>query len=46
MARSTNDPHLQRCFLELEKQWLKHSEEAAESPLWRRIVAVVSAFST
>lgn len=42
MARSTIDPHLQRCFLELEKQWLEHAEKAEEKPLWRRIVTMVS----
>jgi len=45
MARSAMDPQLQRSFLELEKQWLEHAEKAEERPLWRRIVAIVSAFS-
>jgi hypothetical protein len=27
MARSSNDPHLQRSFLELEKQWLAHAKK-------------------
>jgi hypothetical protein len=32
MARSSNDPHLQRIFLELEKQWLSRAEEVEERP--------------
>jgi hypothetical protein len=43
VARSTMDPHLRRCFLELEKQWLERAEKTQEGPLWRRIVAIVSA---
>ena len=43
MARSTMDPHLQRTFLELEKQWLERVKTAEERPLWRRIVGIVSA---
>jgi hypothetical protein len=43
MARSTMDPHLQRSFRELEKQWLERAEKPEKRPLWRRIVAIVSA---
>jgi len=35
MARSTNDPHIRRSCLELEKQWLalaKKAEERRQSP--------------
>ena len=39
MARSTTDPHIQRSFLELEKQWLALAEKAEERPLWRRTIA-------
>ena len=45
MARSALDPHLQRSFLQLEKQWLERAEKAEERPLWRRrIAAIVPAF--
>jgi len=43
MARDAADPHLQRTFLELEKLWLERAEKPEERPLWRRIVAIVSA---
>ncbi len=43
MARSTIDPHLQRTFLELGKQWLERVKKAEERSLWQRIVARVSA---
>jgi hypothetical protein len=32
MARSSNDPHLQRSFLELEKKWLAHAKKDEKKP--------------
>lgn len=45
MARSTMDPHLQRTFLELERLWLERAEKPEERPVWRKIVAIVSAIA-
>ena len=38
MARSSNDPHLQRSFLELEKQWLAHAKKDEKKDLRRGII--------
>jgi hypothetical protein len=33
MAHNSDDPHLQRSFLELEKHWLAHAKKDEEKPL-------------
>jgi hypothetical protein len=38
MARSSNDPHVQRSFLELEKRWLALAKKAEEKPRRRGII--------
>jgi len=48
MARSSNDPHLQRSFLELERQWLAHAKKDEKKGLrpgiirhWMRRLALL-----